>query len=147
TNVIFDEYTGLSIAKSTDGGNNWSGATNGITEAGGDFPFINTFQMDPGNGQNLWTRARMLWRTTNQAGNWSQAGSNLNGTMSSVAISPQDSNFVLAGDDQGYLYRNTAALSAGAGTVWASARPQGGYVSCIGIDPTNKNRAFAVYSN
>jgi len=148
TNIMFEEYTGLSISKSTDGGNNWSGATSGISEASGDFPFINVYVMDPNTPQNLWTGAQYLWRTTNEAGAWSQASAKLNGTMSAIAVAPSNSNFVVAGDGSGYIYYNTAALSAGTGTTWASTRPvAGGNVEGICFDPENTQTLFATYSN
>ena len=143
--VLFAEYTGLSIQKSTDGGVNFSGAVAGINDPG--FAFIAPFFMNPGNRQHLWTGGYDLWRTTNQANNWAHASDSTPGTgsVSAITASPTDTNKVIAGMTDGYLLFNTSALSATGATVWASTRPLTAFVSAVAFDPSNSTIAYATY--
>ncbi|MCA9926900.1 MAG: hypothetical protein KC419_00430, partial [Anaerolineales bacterium] len=147
TNVLFAETTGLSLARSTNGGTTFSGTTFGISESSGNFLFINPFVMDPGNPQILWTGGRFLWRSTDQGSNWVQAsGLNPSGSFSAHAVAPTDSNYVVSGTSNGYLVRSQTALSTNSSTFWPSSRPARGYVSWVTFDPTNKNIVYATYS-
>ncbi|MBI2381387.1 MAG: cadherin domain-containing protein [Gammaproteobacteria bacterium] len=160
--VLFAEYTNLSIVKSMDGGQNFADAVAGIAEPAGNFQFINPFLMDPNNGQILWTGGQTLWRSIDQAASWGAASAKLldkraNGrkeVFSAHAVAAGDSNRVLSGTNDGRVFRNSNALAAGAATVWESVYPlpviegkqQVGYVSWLAFDPQDKNTAYATYS-
>jgi subtilisin-like proprotein convertase family protein len=144
TNVLYGETTGISIRKSTDGGVNFASATTGISDQG---LFINPFIMDPGNSQRLWTGGSRMWRTTNAAGSWTQASATLGGNVSAIAVSPSDGNYVLAGSANGFIARTDIGLSSTAATTWLTSTPRSGYVSWVTFDPTNRNIAYATYSN
>lgn len=51
TNVIFQEFTGLSIPKSVNGGASFANSFGGI--CGDTFPFYTVYRVDPGNPQNM----------------------------------------------------------------------------------------------
>ncbi len=158
TNIQYGEFTNISIYKSTNGGANFAASTSGISDARGG-QFINPFTIDPNTPANLWTSGAQLWRTTNNATSWTAASTTTMLTHNSacaVSASPSEqftshavavgnSNRVLAGTDCGYIFRNTAALSATSATVWASAQPATGYVDAIAFDPSNELIAYAVY--
>lgn len=143
--VLFGEYTGLSIQKSTDNGANWNDAVTGISDNG--FAFIAPFTMNTSNRQHLWTGGWDLWRTTNQGTSWQHASNSTPGagSVSAVASSPSDTNKVIVGMSDGYLLFNTAALSASGSTIWASTRPRTAFLSDVAFDPTNSTIAYATY--
>lgn len=146
--TIFAETTRLSIRRSTDGGTTFQSSVFGITESSSNFLFINSFFMDLNNPNILWTGGRSLWRTTDGATQWTQASAPLstNSSVGAIAIAPTDSNRVLAGLSNGFIFRNNAALTAGATTTWASAQPRIGVVSWLTFDPADANIAYATYS-
>src|SRR5262249_4561573 len=127
TNVLYAEFFGLSIQKSTNGGASWVDALTGIAESGNDFLFINPFVMDPSNAQRLWTGGFFMWRTINGAGNWVQASSHLcgSGSVSAIAVAPTNANHVLAGMSTGCINRTTSALTATGATAWSVSQPAG----------------------
>jgi len=148
TTVLFGEYTALSIQRSTNNGLTFSDAVTGITESAGNFLFINPFHMNPGNKQHLWTGGFFIWRTTNQANSWTQASAITPGNfeVSAIASSNLDTNKVVFGMTDGYIGFNTAALTAGSATNWASTRPRTIAVTSLAFDPTNSNNAWATYA-
>jgi hypothetical protein len=146
TNIIYAENYGLSIQKSTNGGTDFSQAVNGISGDEG-FLFIAPFAMDPGNASRLWTGGYYVWRTTNEAANWSRASAAVpDGQVSAFAIYPTNGNNVLVGTSAGYILRTSTGLSDSPTTTWASVQPRSGYVSSLTFHPTDANIAYATYS-
>jgi hypothetical protein len=150
TSVLYAENTGLSIAKTTNGGNpnpTWVDATTGISDNG--FLFIAPFIMDSSNTQRLWTGGSFMWRTINGAGSWSQASAVLPGTgaVSAIAVAPSNANMALAGMSKGgSIVRTNIALTSTSSTTWAAAVPRTGYVAGLTFDPANANIVYAAYS-
>jgi hypothetical protein len=149
TDTLYAENTGLSIAKSIDGGANWEDGTSGI-DFSQDFLFISAFTMDPSNPQRLWTGGNTLWRTTDGAANWSQASTPVAGQqfriVSAVTVDPGNPNHVLAGTVEGFIMRTDTGLSSNATTRWRRNLPQQGFVSSVTVDPTSSAVAYATYS-
>lgn len=143
--VLFAEYTGLSIQRSTNGGASFADAISGISDSG--FAFIAPFAMNQTNRQELWTGGWYIWRTTNQGGNWTRASAITpgNGSIAAVATAPTNSNNVIVGMSDGYILFNNAALTSNSSTNWASTRPRTAYVSSVAFDPTDANIAYATY--
>lgn len=150
TNTLFVENTELSIQRSTDGGASFSPTTNGITEASNNFLFITPFVMDSGNSQILWTGGQTLWRTTDQANNWNQASASLSGVstgnVSAIGVAPTDSNYVVAGMSDGFIFRTQSGTTSESGTTWSSVQPANGWISWLTFDPIDKNIVYATYS-
>jgi len=147
-NVLYVESQRFAFRKSTDSGYNFEAAVHGITEDPEDFLFITPFLMDPNNSRRLWAGARRLWRTDNGAASWVAAsryplGS---GTASAFAVAPGNSQFVVAGTTDGFIYRNDRALEAGSTTTWQSSRPRDGFVSSLAFDPATTGVIFATYA-
>jgi sugar lactone lactonase YvrE len=144
-NVLYSEFTGITIRKSTDAGKSFSSAVFGIADGGS---FINPYVMDPSESQRLYTGGDYLWRTSNGASNWSRASALTAGVgkVTAIAVSPTDSNYALAGMSDGYLLLTNVALISGPQTVWNGSRPRGGYVSSVAFDPTNREIVYATYS-
>ena len=146
--VLFGEYTGLSIQRSTDGGANFSDAVSGISESGGNFLFIAPMAMNAGNRQQLWTGGYFIWRTVDQGSSWTRASALTAGlgSVAVVAASPTDPNRVIVGMSDGYIHSTATALSNTSATIWPSTRPRTVFVSAVTFDPNNALVAYATYS-
>lgn len=68
-NIRYSESQNLGIAKTTTGGEPWTGATAGIGAAD-PRPWVGVIVMDPNNRDVLYTGTDRVYRTTNAAGNW-----------------------------------------------------------------------------
>ncbi len=145
SNIVYAETTWLSLMKSTDGGTSFRPATTNINREG--FGFIVPFAMDPSDSNRLWIGGPQLWRTKNGAETWTPGSARLNGTVTAIAVAQDDGNFVLAGTDQGNLHRTTTGLNSTGDTIWTDLRPRQATVSSVAFDPTNRDIAYATYTN
>jgi hypothetical protein len=155
TNTIFFETTGLSLRRSTNGGASSASVITGI--AGDVFPFITVFRMDPITPTRLWIGGRFMWRTDNNATNWTRTSNaqQTGGSITAIAISPANSNVVIDGAASGQLRRTTVGLTANAASVlnttWLQTfTPRGngnGTISWLEYDPANSNNVWATISN
>jgi photosystem II stability/assembly factor-like uncharacterized protein len=146
--ILYVESQWFGFRKSVDGGQTFVDRVDGISEDYRNFLFISPFVMDPNNSSRLWTGGYRLWRTDNGAGTWSPASTNPlgSGIVSALAVAPGNSDFVIVGTSEGYIYRNDSALSAGATTIWPSSRPRNGFVSSLAFDPSSPNVVYATYA-
>lgn len=144
-NTLYASFPFISFVKSTDGGVSFGDATAGIIDGG---MFITPFAMDPSEPRRLWTGGDYIWRTNNGAAGWFRASTLTAGfvQVSAIAIAPTDSNRMLVGMADGYIHRNSDALSAVSTTSWPFTRPRAGWVSSLAIDPGNRDIAYATYS-
>jgi hypothetical protein len=155
TNTLFFETTGLSLRRSTNGGVSSASVISGIS--GDVFPFITVFRMDPTTPTRLWIGGRFMWRTDNNATNWTRtsATQQTGGAITAIAIAPTNSNIAIDGAASGQLRRTTVALTANAASVLASTwlqsfTPRGngnGTISWVEYDPSNANNVWATISN
>ena len=155
TNTIFFETTGLTIRRSTNGGLSSAQVTTGIS--GDVFPFTTVFRMDPNTPTRLWIGGRFMWRTDNNATNWTRTSNaqQTGGSITAMAIAPGNSNIVIDGAASGQLRRTTIGLTANAAsvlnTVWLQTfTPRGngnGTISWVEYDPSNINNVWATISN
>ncbi|HKG47335.1 MAG TPA: Ig-like domain-containing protein [Pyrinomonadaceae bacterium] len=153
-NTIFFETTGLTLRRSTNGGLSSASVISGIT--GDVFPFITVFRMDPNTPARLWIGGRFMWRTDNNATNWTRTSNaqQTGGSITAMAIAPGNSNLVINGAASGQLRRTTVGLTANAAsvlnTVWLqSFTPRGngnGVISWVEYDPANANNVWATIS-
>jgi hypothetical protein len=162
TNMLWEETTGLSIRRSTDGGVNWSFFTSGITEPGGNFLFITPFNQDPNDANRMWIGGARLWRTTQATSDpapatiWTLSSQFLASRVSAHAVAPGNSDRVYAGTQaitgnaavSGVVWTTGAGTTANAGTVWTGAKPRPGinYVSWIDVHPTLPGTVYATIS-
>ncbi|MGH9936172.1 MAG: hypothetical protein ACREAM_08000, partial [Blastocatellia bacterium] len=146
-NTLYAANIGISFVKSTDGGATFGDATAGIRGSDGGL-FITPFVMDPSDPRRLWTGGDFIWRTDNGAARWVRASTLTAGLtqVSAIAIAPADSNRALVGMADGFIHRNSNALTATASTSWPSTRPRSGWVSSLAFDPGDKDIAYATYS-
>lgn len=163
TNMLWYEYTELSIERSVDGAATKEKFTAGITEASANFGFIAPFAQDPANPNRMWIGGSMPWRADNATakplpGNiWTQAGPEFNTTptapntrtkTTAIGISPQDSNRVYFGTAMGYIYTTDQGGTATKDTVWLRSELRGdtNVISSITPDPLLKSTVYATVS-
>ncbi len=121
-NVIFAQYQYGNIAKSTNNGASFIGATAGISGAdrkNWDTPIV----FDPQNAQVMYTATQRVYRTENAAGLWTAisgdltngaGGGNLNyGTVVALDVSPFNPEKILAGTDDGNVW-----MTLDTGVTW-----------------------------
>src|SRR5215216_1148012 len=154
TNTIFFETTNLNLRRSTNGGASSTLVINGITADV--FPFITVFRMDPTTPTRLWIGGRFMWRTDNNATNWTRTSNaqQTGGSITAMAIAPGNSNVVISGAASGQFRRTTIGTTANAAsvlnTVWLQTfTPRGngnGTISWIEYDPSNVNNVWATIS-
>jgi len=112
--IIYAESQWGWLYKSTNGGSSFYGATNGI--AGGDRRNWSTpVVMDPLDSQTLYYGTYRLYRTTNGAGSWSPISDDLTGgagggsltygTITTVSVSPVDTDLLWVGTDDGRVWK------------------------------------------
>jgi photosystem II stability/assembly factor-like uncharacterized protein len=113
TNVIYALSQRGNLGKSTNNGNSFSGALNGIP--GGDTNNWDTaLVLDPDDSQTLYYGTQKIYKTTNAAGNWTAISPDLSngphtgnldfGTVTSISVSSIDSNVIYAGTDDGNVW-------------------------------------------
>ncbi len=128
---------------------------NTVTSIGGSFDapglFITPFVLDPNDNSRLWLAGLALWRGENQGNNWSKASSNeysmdyING-LSAIAVQPGNSDLVLTGGTDGYIYRHTYALSGNSSSNMQKIKVVDGYISAINFDRNNPQKVVATVS-
>lgn len=117
--IIYAEYQWGELNKSTNGGYSWTSMVSQMTEDRKNWsaPVV----MDPKNHFVLYFGTYRVWKTTNAGYGWVPISPDLsNGpdgstwhTVSTLAISPINSNIVIAGTDDGKVH-----ISKNAGGSW-----------------------------
>ena len=149
---VYVEYVHGALAKSTDGGETFANAVNGITESSANFMFIAPYVFDPNDSLRLYTGGAQLWRTENGMGSWTAASApipQVSGAVDSVtaiAVSPVNPNLVVFGSHYGKIFRSASTLFADGTTVWPFSQPRLGNVSYLEFDPENPNTVYATYA-
>ena len=122
-NYVYAEYQWGNFHRSTNGGNSFSWAMSGI----GLSDRINwnaPIALDPSNPARVYFGTHRLYRSTNHASSWSaisgdltkgDGGGNLTfGTLTTIAVSPVDGEYLYTGADDGSVY-----LSRTGGDTWS----------------------------
>ena len=145
---MYVESQRFGFRRSIDGGYTFQGATEGVDEPYQNFLFITPFVMDPNDPERLWVGGRRVWRTDNMAVSWQAASADPlgSGRVSALAVTPGNSEAVLIGTTDGFIYRTDSALDAGAATTWDASRPRDGFVSSITFDPGTAAVVYATFA-
>ncbi|MCA9757738.1 MAG: hypothetical protein KDA27_18195, partial [Candidatus Eisenbacteria bacterium] len=148
-NVVYGEYVNLSILKSTNGGDSYLPAVNGLGDAGDDALalFIAPFRMDPNDASTLLAGGKSIWRTTDSADNWSSVRGPTSGSpkCSAMEISGAGSHYWV-GYDNGRVSRSTDS-----GASWTDVDANGvglpnRWVADIAANPSNDNQVFVAFA-
>jgi len=152
TNVIYALSQRGNLGKSTNNGASFNGATNGIS--GGDRNNWDTpIAFDPNNAQTLYYGTQRLYKTTNAAGNWTaisndltngSGGGNLTfGTITSIDVSPFDSDLIYVGTDDSNVW-----VTQDGGTNWTSisAALPNRWVTRVNASIVDQGTVYATFS-
>jgi hypothetical protein len=154
--TLYLETQWANIVKTVDGGARFSSATRGLDPPVSDnlgpnanYLFVTPIVMDPLNSQQLWTGGSFLYRTGNGAAEWTKTSTAMpdEGLVSAIAVSPRDSDRVIAGTTRGDVLVHIRALRTTASTTWTHRRPRAGWVTSLAYDPENPNVLYATYGN
>ncbi|MCF6306564.1 MAG: T9SS type A sorting domain-containing protein [Flavobacteriaceae bacterium] len=135
TNVIYAMYQRGNLGKSTNNGASFSGATSGIS-SGDTFNWDTALCFDPNDSQTLFYGTQRVYKTTNAAGNWSSISPDLSngphtgnlafGTVTTINVSPLNSDVIYAGTDDGNVWvtqnggGNWTKISATLPNLWTT---------------------------
>lgn len=149
SDVIYAESQFGYLGKSTNGGNSFFPATDGINSSeptNWDTPVI----MDPNNSSILYYGTNYLYRTTNGAAFWNKVSPELTdysgerlGTITTIAVAPTNSNVIYVGTDDSHIW--VSSDNASTWTEISDALPIR-WVTRVVVDPTNENIVYATFN-
>ena len=114
-NYIWGSKQNLGVFRSTDGGLTTSGMTSGLGDTGMCSNFIAPLVLSQFNPNVLYAGGCSLWRCSNAKAaspTWTNIKASIGSRISAIAVSPNSSNIVWVGHNDGRVYRTTNALSA-----------------------------------
>ena len=114
-------------------------------------PFITPYLVDPNKGERLFLSASSLWRSDNRGDIWTQiSSSNYDNVvldwLSSLAVQPDNSEILLVGSSDGFIFRHDAALIADASYEMSKQKVSNGYISSINYHPFDPSIVYATVS-
>ncbi|MBL7913615.1 MAG: PKD domain-containing protein [Bacteroidia bacterium] len=127
------------LARSTNGGATWAGATNGINEAGA---WVTPWLQDPVSANTLYAGFVNVWRSTTGGAGWVKI-SNFTNTaqINTLAVSPANNQVIWAAKATG-LY-----MTSNGGTNWNTiSNVPSGTITGIACSNTDPNKAWITYS-
>ncbi len=151
-NIIYAESQWGNLCKSTNGGNTFFSAINGISSSdrtNWSTPVI----MDPNNHLVLYYGANRLYKTIDGAGFWNAISADLTngpgsgnltyGTITTIAVSRSDSNVVYVGTDDANVWVTTDG-----GSNWTSINSglPDRWVTRVAVDPYDAAVAYVTFS-
>ncbi|MFN2507533.1 MAG: hypothetical protein ABR589_02035 [Chthoniobacterales bacterium] len=135
------------IYKSTDGGNNFSSASSGITESGGSSaPFVTRLVpwLGDASANTVFTHVNLkVYKSTNYAGSWSPLGTTgfiSSGALRNVGVANSNGSVIGAVASGGRVY-----LTSNGGSSWKETPqpPNNGLsMSYISFDTSNANTVY-----
>ncbi len=149
-NIIYAESQNGYLQKSTNGGNDFNYARNGINP---DEPtnWSTPVVMDPNDHNVLYYGTDRVYRTTNGAGNWTVISPDLTdgipgtrlGTVTTIDVAPTNSDVIYAGTDDSHVWVTTDY-----GSNWTdiSATLPYRWVTRVKVDPNNENNVYVTFS-
>ncbi len=149
SNIIFAEYQWGNLFRSLNGGSSFSyiGGAWSNDRTNWSSPYV----MDPVDPQTLYFGTYRVWKTTNRGTSWTAVSGDLThslassgfSTISTLAISPLNRNYILAGTDDGRVHISTAA---GIGWTDISAGLPVRWITRVAFDPFELNTIYATVS-
>ncbi len=151
-NVVYALSQRGNLAKTSNGGASFVSATNGIAQNdrnNWDTPIV----FDPENNNTIYYGTNRVWRSTNGSLTWSPVSPDLTdgaapgilnfGTITSIDVSPLDSDIVIAGTDDSNIWitvdggQNWENVSNGLPELWTTK---------VLADPDDSNSFFVTFS-
>jgi photosystem II stability/assembly factor-like uncharacterized protein len=131
----------------------WMDIDNSLQASGDGFWFINPFDINPVDGDQIYfpTKKR-IWRSTNQGSTWIATTNTIAGNLYAVGITSENNPTVYFGGQSSLLYRIDSAKTAKAGnefmmTALAPTAARGGFIGNIEIDPVTPSTIYLSMNN
>ncbi|MEO5906368.1 MAG: hypothetical protein ABIQ11_06560, partial [Saprospiraceae bacterium] len=151
-NYIYAEFQYAGFGRSKDGGYNFDYSTSGIFF--GDRKNWNTaFELNPVNPSTLYLGTNRLYKSTNRGEMWELLSADLTrnttqhniafGTITSISISPLDTNLIYIGTDDGNV--QVSKNGSNSWTLISGSLPDR-WVTSVVSDPENINTAYVTFS-
>ncbi|MDQ1711257.1 MAG: hypothetical protein QOE45_707 [Frankiaceae bacterium] len=149
-------------AVSTQGGKNMSAFDTQII--GDRKNWLTPIEFDPADPSTVYTASSIVHRSTDDGQNWTPISGDLTDgeggstetnplfrnydTVSTIAVTPADTGFLLVGTDDGHLWysHDNAANPLTSWTESTDADLPEGYVTSVAIDPQHPDVAYAAFS-
>lgn len=152
TNTIYALSQNGNLGKSINNGGSFFYAMNGISN--GDRRNWDTpITQDLSNSQLLYYGTQRLYKTTNAAGDWTpispdlsngvQSGNLTFGTITTIDVSPINSDLIFVGTDDGNVWRTD---DGGANWIQLSANLPNRWVTKVKADPFETERVYVTFS-
>jgi hypothetical protein len=142
---VFSSTPNGGYRKSTNGGISWTNCTTGLT--GGTY-WVSPWKQDPVSANVVYGSRLQLWKSTNQATNWAQAGTipgNASQGVIEFAIAPSNNNVIYVIHGNTGVYKTTNATAA-TPTWAATAALPGVQATYVAIKATDPNTAWVTFS-
>jgi len=151
-NYVYAEYQYGNFARSTNGGQSFSTAMNGIYTA--DRKNWNTpFVFDPNDPSILYYGANRLYKTINRAVSWQPVSPDLTngpgnynqvyGTITTIAVAPSNSQFIYVGTDDGNAWKT---VNGGTNWINVSNGLPDRWITRVAVDPVDENIVYLTLS-
>ena len=132
-NILFASVYNGEIMRSSNGGNNWGGITNSITETGA---WVTPYIQHPTNANLLYAGYTNVWKTTNMGNSWVKISNfSANSKINALASAPSNSQIIWAANYYS-LYHTT---DGGQNWITNSANIGSGEITSIAINKANPN--------
>jgi photosystem II stability/assembly factor-like uncharacterized protein len=133
-----NQNDGMTIFKSTDGGDHWAEADTGMNSVPGSY--VSAIAVDPDHPSTIYASSDQgFWRSTDGAGTWTLMSADVR-YVNSIAVDPEDTSRLFASDYQSGLRR-----SLDGGRTWQAVNNGRPFASihCLGADPSDDRTIFA----
>ncbi|HTF03788.1 MAG TPA: PKD domain-containing protein, partial [Bacteroidia bacterium] len=141
-NTMFGSIYYGDFYKSTDGGQNWNGITNGLS---GNAGWVTPWKQDPVLGNVIYCGYDQVFKSTNLGNSWTQMGTLANsGSLTEIEIAPTNTQ---------YIYTTNASsiyMTPDAGNTWINITnglaTNGTGISGITISPYDERTVWIIMS-
>jgi hypothetical protein len=150
-NILYGEYVFLDIRRSDDGGVSYSSKISGLSDAqsGATSLFISPFSMDPNVPAVLVAGGTSIWRTQDNADNWSAIRGPVPGlpgagspACSAIDIAHGNGTIIWVGYANGRVSRSSWSPASGWSWTDVDGPIPDRYVTDIAINPFNSDEVF-----
>ncbi len=138
SNYMYGEVYYAGLQRSTDGGQSWQSATNGIEGSGA---WVSPFVIDPVTPNVMYLGTEYINKSTDYGASWTgvsqSAGGGYSDRMSAMAIAPSDHNTVYAVNPNG-----DCMVTNDAGLLWTIHNVPASSLTYVAVHPTNPNMVY-----
>ncbi|MCD6346675.1 MAG: T9SS type A sorting domain-containing protein [Bacteroidales bacterium] len=128
--------------------------SNACPASGERYNWKTPYVLNPNDPKILYLGSHRVYRSTNHAASWTRISNDLTngdqppwnyGTISTLAVSPVNSNIIYAGTDDGNVWVNPQGSGINNWTKISDDLPVR-WVSCVAADPYNENTAYVTFT-